>query len=67
MKGTHTYWPVLAALAALTCSGGHLSAGDLYSLVLASDGVVWGWGWNESGQLGVPMVPFSAVPVLINP
>jgi hypothetical protein len=31
MKGTHTYWPVLAALAALTCSGGHLSAGDLYN------------------------------------
>jgi hypothetical protein len=31
MKGKHTYLPVLIALAALTLSGWHLSAGDLYN------------------------------------
>ncbi len=30
MKGTHTCWSVLTALAALTFSGGQLHAGDLY-------------------------------------
>jgi hypothetical protein len=31
MKGNHLPWPALTALAALTCSAGHLSAGDLYN------------------------------------
>src|SRR6516165_8941074 len=28
---THTRWPILLALAVLTCAGGSLRAGDLYS------------------------------------
>jgi hypothetical protein len=36
MKGNHTYMPVLTALVALILSGGHLSAGDLYSKDTAS-------------------------------
>jgi alpha-tubulin suppressor-like RCC1 family protein len=29
-----------------------VAAGDAFSLALASDGVVWGWGDNSRGQLG---------------
>jgi alpha-tubulin suppressor-like RCC1 family protein len=29
-----------------------IAAGDLYCLVLGSDGSVWGWGANDFGQLG---------------
>ena len=28
-----------------------ISAGDLYNLALASDGTLFGWGWNFHGQL----------------
>ena len=28
-------------------------AGDGHNLALSSDGTVYGWGWNEDGQLGV--------------
>jgi len=29
-----------------------ISAGSLYSMALLSDGTLWGWGYNGSGQLG---------------
>ncbi|MFP2935077.1 RCC1 repeat-containing protein, partial [Pyxidicoccus sp. 3LG] len=28
------------------------AAGNEHSLALKSDGTVWAWGWNTSGQLG---------------
>jgi alpha-tubulin suppressor-like RCC1 family protein len=29
-----------------------VAAGWSHSLALKNDGTVWGWGWNEYGQLG---------------
>ncbi|MBI4947188.1 MAG: T9SS type A sorting domain-containing protein [Bacteroidetes bacterium] len=29
-----------------------LAAGYSHSLAIKSDGTVWGWGWNSSGQIG---------------
>jgi Chitobiase/beta-hexosaminidase C-terminal domain/Regulator of chromosome condensation (RCC1) repeat len=34
-------------------SGGAIAAGDNFSLALKSDGTVWGWCANCSGQLGI--------------
>ncbi len=33
-----------------------LAAGYDHGLALKSDGTVWGWGWNDSGQLGNGLV-----------
>jgi len=40
-----------------------IAAGNSYSLVLASDGGVYGWGYNGSGQLGNGNIMQSNTPV----
>ena len=42
-----------------------ISAGDAHVLALKSDGTVWGWGSNFSGELGglVPAAQFLPMPV----
>src|SRR5437868_968674 len=40
MRGRNTWWPALMALWALTCSGGHLLAGDLYNKEPAKPDIV---------------------------
>jgi len=42
-----------------------IEAGGHYSLALKSDGIVWGWGYGNGGQLGVN-VKFSKIPVQTN-
>ncbi len=44
-------------------SGAALAGGDEYSLALASDGHVWAWGKNDTGQLGNGTLVNSNVPV----
>ena len=41
-------------------------AGSAHNLVLDTNGVVWGWGWNRSGQVGVPLdFDYEMVPVTV--
>ncbi len=40
-----------------------LAAGYDYSLAVRSDGILWGWGRNEAGQLGNGSITNSNVPV----
>lgn len=42
-----------------------IAAGSYYSLALESDGSVWAWGTNTSGQLGDGTTTARAVPVKV--
>ena len=42
-----------------------ISAGSFFSLALRSDGTVWAWGWNQSGQLGTGTTADSSIPVQV--
>ena len=43
-----------------------ISAGNHYSLAIASDGTAWSWGWNDHGQLGIGVIGDRRSPVLTN-
>jgi alpha-tubulin suppressor-like RCC1 family protein len=46
----------------------HISAGNLFSTVLSTNGEVWDWGYNQNDQLGnvtPPGQPYSDVPVQV--
>ncbi|WP_154017830.1 PKD-like domain-containing protein [Candidatus Protochlamydia phocaeensis] len=42
-----------------------IAGGDIHSLALRTDGMVWAWGGNASGQLGDGTNAESDVPVLV--
>jgi alpha-tubulin suppressor-like RCC1 family protein len=42
-----------------------IAAGNGFGLALRSDGTVWAWGWNASGQLGDGTTTDSDVPVQV--
>ena len=42
-----------------------VAAGTNHSLALKSDGTVWAWGWNSSGQLGDGSGTNQSVPVKV--
>jgi len=42
-----------------------VAAGQMHSLALKSDGTVWAWGWNGSGQLGLGDTTQRLVPIQI--
>ncbi|MFC4808170.1 fibronectin type III domain-containing protein [Paenibacillus sp. GCM10023250] len=43
-----------------------IAAGQLHNLALKSDGTVWAWGWNGSGQLGDGSTTTRPTPVQVN-
>ena len=50
-----------------------LAAGDAHTLALSASGNVYGWGWNEDGQLGIgdkknrtSIVPIENLPAIIS-
>jgi alpha-tubulin suppressor-like RCC1 family protein len=43
-----------------------VSAGELYSLALTSDGTVWAWGSGAAGELGTGSTADSSVPVQVS-
>jgi hypothetical protein len=45
--------------------GGQVAAGGVHSLALASDGSVWAWGTNSSGQVGDGTTTQRVTPVLL--
>ena len=54
--------PRASQIAGLTGAFTAISAGSAHSLALRSDGTVWGWGGNGSGQLGNGSTAFSTYP-----
>jgi alpha-tubulin suppressor-like RCC1 family protein len=71
-SGQPTGSPVTAPTAVLVSSGGapfagatQLSLGALHSCALKSDGSVWCWGSDQSGQLGNNDTTQSAYPVQV--
>ncbi|MDR2017736.1 MAG: hypothetical protein LBQ00_02495 [Syntrophobacterales bacterium] len=42
-----------------------IAAGQVYSLVLRNDGMVWAWGWNDRGQLGDGTTTNRSTPVQV--
>lgn len=42
-----------ATVSAQTDTWNYVSAGDGTTYAINSDGSLWSWGWNESGQLGI--------------
>ncbi|MBO7745109.1 fibronectin type III domain-containing protein [Paenibacillus sp. MWE-103] len=42
-----------------------IAAGQLHNLALKSDGTVWAWGWNSSGQLGDGSTTTRSTPVQV--
>jgi alpha-tubulin suppressor-like RCC1 family protein len=61
----HTSVPVSALLPAGT-SVTQVTGGYGFSLALTSDGRIWAWGDNSSGQLGIGSFDDSLVPVLVH-
>lgn len=43
-----------------------VSAGNIHTLALKTDGSLWGWGYNGNGQLGNGTWTSSEVPILID-
>ncbi len=46
--------PSVAATPGVSATGPTMAIGDHHSVVIRTDGTVWTWGLNRSGQLGVP-------------
>jgi alpha-tubulin suppressor-like RCC1 family protein len=58
-------YPNWAAVTGLSSGVVQVSAGNSYALALTSDGSVWAWGGNGSGQLGDGTTTESNVPVQV--
>ncbi len=43
-----------------------VTGGGIHSLALKSDGTVWAWGSNSSGQLGNGTTTSSLIPIMVN-
>lgn len=43
-----------------------IAGGNVHTIALKSDGTVWAWGWNNSGQLGDGTTEDRYLPVQVN-
>ena len=57
--------PVSTTQATQTSAVTQLAVGDAHTCALHADGRVSCWGFNNHGQLGVPEIPRSAVPLAV--
>ncbi len=68
--GTHTSNPAPTQVTGLPANIVAIEAGNQCSFAVASDGTIWGWGWDNSYQLGLGSstpkgsngIPVSSVP-----
>jgi len=72
-NNSKTYNPVSTPMAVSTSSGAlagktvmNIAAGGSYNLALTSDGQVYAWGANSSGELGNNSTTDSLTPVAVN-
>ncbi len=59
----HPYAAEVPGLSTVTA----IAAGAFHSLALRSDGSVWAWGWNDTGQLGDGTTTTRLSPVQVLP
>ncbi|WP_244224687.1 hypothetical protein [Corallococcus sicarius] len=57
-----TSWSPVQVQVPLNSSVSGIAVGEGHSLALLSDGSVWSWGDNSSGQLGHGIPAFAVVP-----
>lgn len=57
--------PTLVSSTGVKLPWKQVAAGELHTLAIDSDGVIWAWGYNQNGQLGDGTIVDKNVPVKV--
>jgi alpha-tubulin suppressor-like RCC1 family protein len=65
-QGTQTAYSATPLNVTGTTTWSKISAGNSFIVAIQSDGTLWAWGANASGQLGTASLTFTSSPVLVS-